>query len=117
VAERRRHSNNGEAPVAGDEVPAVLQLMCGAHQGSLMVTLQRGTMAARAELTERMGRRRRGGQNPAAQGISGGSEWTKGRGEKGRDPGGAGVEGGKRTRARRRDRFIPMCGDGGWSTG
>jgi hypothetical protein len=37
VAERRRHSNGGEAPVAGDEVPVVLQLEEGkgnVRQGS-----------------------------------------------------------------------------------
>jgi hypothetical protein len=105
VAERRRRSNDGEALVAGDEVPAVLQLEEG--KGECEAKLQWGTMAARVDLTGRMGRWQHDGQNSAAQGISGGSEWTEGRGEKGgcsRGPGGAGVEGGKRKGARR---FYP----------
>jgi hypothetical protein len=89
VAERRRRSNEEEAPVADDVVPADLQLEEG--KGECEARLQRGTMAARVELTRRTGQRRRGGQNPTAQGISGGPDWTEGRGEKegcSRGPGG-----------------------------
>jgi hypothetical protein len=79
VAQRRQCSNNREAPVADDEVPGFLQLEEG--KGECKARLERGTMAAWPELTERMGQRRRCGQNLAAQGISSGSEWVESRGE------------------------------------
>jgi hypothetical protein len=79
VAQRRQCSNDREAPVAGDEVPGLLQLEEG--KGECKARLQWGTMAAWPELTERMGQRRRCGQNLAAQGISGGPEWVESRGD------------------------------------
>jgi hypothetical protein len=45
VAERQRRSNDGEALVAGDDVPGVLQLEEG--KGGCEARLQRGKMAAR----------------------------------------------------------------------
>jgi hypothetical protein len=49
VAERQRRSNDGEAPVTGDEVLAVLQLE--EWKGECVARFQWGTVAARAELT------------------------------------------------------------------
>jgi hypothetical protein len=57
VAERQRRSNDGEAPVDGDEVPVILQLEEG--KGGCEARLQRGTVAARAELTGGRGTGRR----------------------------------------------------------
>jgi hypothetical protein len=81
MVERWRCSNNGEALVAGDEVPGVLQLEEG--KGECEVRFQWETMAARVELTEKMGRWRCYNQNLVARGISGGLEWAESQGEKG----------------------------------
>jgi hypothetical protein len=78
---RQRHSNDGEALVAGDDVLVALQLEDGS--GECEAGLQWGTMVARAELTGRTGRRWHCSQNPAARGVSGRPEWMEGRGERG----------------------------------
>jgi hypothetical protein len=78
---RQWHSNDGEALVAGDGVPAALQLEDG--RGECEAGLQWGTMVARAELTGRTGRWWHCSQNLAARGVSGRPEWMEGRGERG----------------------------------
>jgi hypothetical protein len=103
VAERQRRSNDGEAPVDGDEVPVILQLEEG--KGGCEARLQRGTVAARTELTGGRGTGRRwcyvqksgGSRDFRWAGVDGKPRGEKGRGcsrGRGEKKWGEGEEGG-----------------------